>query len=145
MSTKGVGRLHFINGKVDADKYIDILEKKLLPSIHCVLRPSYDKFIFQQDGASCQTAKKTMKWLNTNCIPVLEWPSNSPDLSPIEDVWRIMKKNLRKEPQSTVEGLRTTIQKIWNSITPEQCEYLLKTMHSRVRAVIAAKGDATKF
>jgi len=46
--------------------------------------------MFQQDGARAHTAKV---WLDANIkhyIPPEDWPPNSPDLSPIKNVWSIM-------------------------------------------------------
>lgn len=58
-SAKGVGQLHFIEGTVNAPKYIQILEEHLLTSVPMLT--TFDEFIFQQDGASCHTAKITKK------------------------------------------------------------------------------------
>lgn len=144
MSAKGVGTLHFVNGLVNAQKYIDILRNSLIPSVETLT--GNDEWTFQQDGASCHTAKITKKWLQDNSINVLaDWPSSSPDLSPIENIWGIMKRKLRSDPQRTVDGLKQRITDIWNSITPEYCKKLLDTMPARINAVIKAKGDVTQY
>ncbi|CAH1988583.1 unnamed protein product [Acanthoscelides obtectus] len=80
MSPKGVGKLHFIDGNVDTNKYLEILEDSLIPVMEECLTSGQD-FVFQQDGAACQ-----------NNVPLLEWVSSSPDLSPIETLWHEMKK-----------------------------------------------------
>ncbi|KFM62309.1 Transposable element Tcb1 transposase, partial [Stegodyphus mimosarum] len=57
MSADGIGRLHVIDGTLNARKYIDtILEPKLLPSIRDLF-PNNASFILQQDFAPCHTAK----------------------------------------------------------------------------------------
>ncbi len=43
-------------------------------------------FIFQQDLAPAHTAKSTKSWLNDHGVGVLDWPANSPDLNPIENI-----------------------------------------------------------
>lgn len=52
-----LGKLEFLEGKVNADKYIEVLDKCLLPSVESIFAENED-FIFQQDHAPCHTAKK---------------------------------------------------------------------------------------
>ena len=53
LSVDGTGRLHIINGPLNAKKYIDtILESKLIHSIRGPF-PNNNSFIFQQDSALC--------------------------------------------------------------------------------------------
>ncbi|KAL0829812.1 hypothetical protein ABMA28_003295 [Loxostege sticticalis] len=96
MSAQGVGGMQFVDGSINAARYQNLLEESLLPSIPPLKHQ--DSFIFQQDGASCHTARTTKTWLLAKSIPTIEWPSNSPDLSPIETLWWKMKKVLRKNP-----------------------------------------------
>jgi len=51
------------------------------------------KGVFQHDGARVHTSKATIAWLGANIkhyIPTEDWPPNSQDFSPIENVWSIM-------------------------------------------------------
>lgn len=144
MSARGVGKLHFINGIVNSDKYIDILENSLLPTLE-ESRIAGNEFIFQQDGAACHTSKKSTKWLSENEIPLLKWVSSSPDLSPIETLWHVMKKRLRANPARSVQELRERLQNIWDNFTPEECQNLVNTLPRRIRAVIQNKGDVTQW
>jgi len=60
--------------------------------------------LFQQDGARAHTSKATIAWLDADIkyyIPPEDWPPNSPDLSPTENVWSIMATAVCKIPQIT--------------------------------------------
>lgn len=144
MSAQGVGNLCFINGTVNANKYQDILDQDLLPSVPR-LQTSDGNFTFQQDGASCHTAKRITSWLREHHVPVLKWSANNPDLSPIETLWGKMKKALRTNPAKNLNDLREKIQSVWDNITPEECSSLVETLPSRINAVIKNKGDATQW
>ena len=49
--------------------------------------------IFQQDSAPCQVASVVKKWLNSERIQLLDWPGNSPNLNPIENLWQIKEES----------------------------------------------------
>ena len=57
------------------------------------------------DLAPCHTSKKVTKFFADNDIRVLEWPGNSPDLNPIENLWAIIKQRLRGKDCTTIEKL----------------------------------------
>ncbi len=111
MSSAGVGPLCFFK-TVTAPVYQDILEHFMLPSADQFFKDA--DFIFQQDLAPAHTAKSTKSWLIDHGVGVLDWPANSPDLKPIENIWSIVKRKIRnKRPKHADElkkkpGLHTT-------------------------------------
>ncbi len=68
----------------------DILEHFMLPSSDKLYGD--DDFIFQQNLAPVHTAKSTKSWFNDHGVTVLDWPANSPDLNPIENLWGLSRR-----------------------------------------------------
>ncbi len=67
----------------------------MLPSADQLFKDAH--FIFQQDLAPAHTAKSTKSWLNNHGVGVLDWPANSPDLNPTENIWSIVKRKMRNK------------------------------------------------
>jgi hypothetical protein len=74
------GKLLFIEGTVDAERYIENLSKlgfmEELDEKYGAL-----EWIFQQDGAPCHTCQEAVAWIEENCDLLSDWPANSPDLA----------------------------------------------------------------
>ncbi len=92
MSSVVVGPLGFLKTKVTAPVYQEILEHFVLPSADQLFKDA--DFIFQQDLSPAHTAKSTKSWLNNYGVCVLDWPANSPDLNPIENLRCIVKRKM---------------------------------------------------
>ncbi len=94
MSSAGAGPLCFLKSTVNAAIYQKILEHFMLPSADKLYGDA--DFIFQQDLAPAHTAKGTKSWFNDHGVTVLDWPANSPDLNPIENLWGIVKRKMKR-------------------------------------------------
>ncbi len=109
-SAYGMGSLHVLEGTMNAERYIKVLEQHMLPSWWCLFqgRPC----VFQQDNAKPHTAAITTAWLCSRRVRVLNWLACSPDLSPIEN---IIKWKIHQRPQ-TLQQLETYIRQEWDQI-----------------------------
>ncbi len=143
MSSAGVGPLCFLKSTVNAAIYQEILEHFMLPSADKLYGDA--DFIFQQDLAPAHTAKGTKSWFNDHGVTVLDWPANSPDLNPIENLWGIVKRKMRDTRPNNADDLKATVKETWASIPPQQCHKLITSMPRRIEAVIKAKGAPTKY
>ncbi len=142
-SAKGQAGLFFLekNTTMNADCYINVLDNHLLQFMEiqgCA--------IFQQDGAPAHKAKKVGEWLRGHNITLLDWPGNSPDLNPIENLWAVMKKKVAEKNCSSMEELKSQLKMTWvTDISVELCQNLAMSMPRRIKAVLDNKGYNTKY
>ncbi len=80
MSAAGTGELQFIEGTMITNMYCDILKQSMIPS----LRRLGCRAEFQHDNDPKHTSKTTTALLKTLRVKVMDWPSMSPNLNPIE-------------------------------------------------------------
>ncbi len=141
-SAAGTGRLVAIEGKMNAAKYRDILDENLLQSARDLRLGR--RFTFQQDNDPKHTAKIT-EWLHNNSVTVLEWPSQSPDLNPIEHLWRDLKMSVHQRLPSNLTELERICKEKWQRIPKSRCEKLVASFPKRLMAVLNQKGASTKY
>ena len=145
-SGKGLGPLVKVEGKMNRLDYIQILEKHLLPLINKEFNGK--GYLFQDDNAPVHTAKDVKQWMLTNKVNVLpDWPSQSPDLNPIEHLWSELGRQIRKRPQAikNITELETALQEEWGKISMNQIISLIESMPRRIEAVITSNGWPTKY
>jgi hypothetical protein len=140
-SSAGTGKLVRIDGMMDGAKYREILEGNLFQSF----RDSRlgQRFTIQQDNDPKHTAKATLKWFKGKHLNVLEWPSQIPDLDLIENLWYDLKIAIHQQNPSELKELEQFCLDEWAKIPVARCAKL--TYSKRLAAVIAAKGDSTKY
>ena len=143
ISSKGVSQLKLVNGRMNSKYYQENIMNDIKLQCECVMFPGKE-YIFQQDNAPCHNSASTRAFLRNLDIKRLDWPSNSPDLSPIETVWSIVKRRIGRTPNNKSELWRNA-QRLWYSLKKDELKALYSTMPQRIQAVIKAKGDVTKY
>ena len=81
------------------------------------------------------------KWFVEIGVEELDWPTQSPDLNPIEHLWDELER-LRARPNrpTSVPNLNNGLAAEWKQVTAAMFQHLLGSLPRRVEAVIATKG-----
>ena len=132
--------LHVMEGNYNSDRYCEMLSECLVP----FMEPDWT---FMQDGASIHRSKHTLEWLKQRDVPILEWPANSPDLNPIENLWGILARAVYANGRQfkTKEELKEEILKQWDQIEGTTLLNLINSMPDRIIEVIRGNGKNTKY
>ena len=92
-----------------------------------------------------QVSKMTTALLRKLKVKVMDWPSTSPDLNPIEHLWGILKRKVEERKVSNIHQLRDVIMEEWKRIPAATCAALVNSMPKRVKAVLDNDGGHTKY
>ncbi|KAK3514798.1 hypothetical protein QTP70_032196, partial [Hemibagrus guttatus] len=136
-AASGPGRFAVINGTMNSAVYQKILKENVRPSV-CDLKLKRT-WVLQQDNDPKHTSKSTSEWLKKNKMKTLEWPSQSPDLNPIEMLWHDLKKVVHARKPSNVAELQQFCKDEWAKIPPQRCNRLIASYGKHLIAVVAAK------
>jgi transposase len=148
ISPKGLHKLYiFDKGSINGDCY----RQKIVPLIQEAVQEQQAGSIFQQqtkvmqDNARIHTARATLALFKDSNIELLQWPANSPDLNPIENIWSILKHRVGLHFPTTREEVVTAIQTEWDKITTSDIARCCQSMRERCQAVIDAEGGYTRW
>ena len=75
----------------------------------------------------------------------MNWPAQSPDLNPLENLWDHLKSVVQKKNPHNVKELWTVINAAWNEFPHERLLKLIDSMPNRCKVVIKARGGPTRY
>ena len=98
--------------------------------------------IFQQDGAKSHTSAQTILWLKRRINLLNNWPPNSPDLSPIENVWALMDNYVTQNHPTNINEVKDLCAEYWNHVlTYETINKLCEGFKLRINEMLYRDGS----
>ena len=141
-SSRGVGKLVFIEGMMTGPDYVRILSNNLNESIEMMgIRDT----VFQQDNNPKHILMVAMRYFEEKEITVLNWPAQSPDLNPIETLWGLCKRKMDGFNINNIHEYKRELERIWYAIPPETCYKLCRSFRDRAEVYVRAGGKHTKY
>ena len=134
----GVGHIHRIVGIMDKDMFKQILIHHVRPTLWSLFPEG--NFIFQQDNDPKHKSKICVDYVTRAGWEVLDWPSQSPDLNPIENLWAILDAQLRDRKPQNEEQLYQTLKEGWENLEVSKLTRLVDSMPNRLREVLENDG-----
>ncbi|CEJ05432.1 hypothetical protein RMCBS344292_19373 [Rhizopus microsporus] len=150
----GPGYIVDVGHNMDKFVYLSVLQDDLVKTMAEYIeknpqdRMDFSRFVFMQDNDPKHKSKIVSEWLEKQSFRVMEWPSQSPDLNPIENMWGLLKRRLFKRydrPPAGMNELWERVSAVWYAITAEECQNYIRTMNRRCQAIIDANGGHIDF
>lgn len=139
IKSNGERCIKLFKNNLDSYKYQSIIEETYLPT-------HQEDHVFMQDGAKCHTSRSTMRYFETKGVTVMgDWPAQSPDLNPIENLWAYLKFRLRNYETKNIDQLWTNVCNEFNNIPNSYITKLYDSVPKRLRLCLYNKGWHTKY
>ena len=102
-------------------------------------------FVLLRDNDPKHATKLTKEWFENNGIGTLNWPNQSSDLDPIENLWNTLKAKVYKWNPQNIKQLEELCKEELGKVTLDQCGKLVANYRKRLEAVKQNRGYATKY
>jgi transposase len=144
LSKKGFGRVFWFKNNLNSEFLCHkIYRNALLPSARQHFGQS--QWVLLEDNDLKHRSNYSRTWKSDHQIVTLSWPSHSPDVNPIENLWALLKVKVAQRRPKTLEDLVNAIQNEWNELPSELAYNLMNSMESRVQSLIDSSGDYTLY
>lgn len=137
--------LCFLPKNWNASDLVEVFDKELLPSIKRPKSPSQkQRFVIDNDGRH-QTTQWKQFAQQRHLHPLSPWPSNSPDLNPIENLFAWMKKFVEDEGPTDEDTLKEAITKAFSNIPVHHLAHLIGSLPHRFELTLKSNGARIKY
>jgi transposase len=136
----GRSRIDLFTENMDTDLYIQVLQRTLVPAT----AELKNNWTYLHDRDPKHTSRRAQEWMEANLpnhYTPEQWPSHSPDLNPMENVWSIVGERVARAEPKNLDALKQSIRREWAAaLTDELRHKLVASMPHRLTAVRQSNG-----
>ena len=136
--------LYHIQGNLTGLRYRDeIVRPHIIPTLQAIGQGA----VLQDDNATPHRARVVTHYLQQQQVTRMDWPSRSPDLAPIENLWDILGRRVQENhpPPADVHQLLHLLQQEWFNIPQQTLRNLVHSMRRRCQECLDARGGHTHY
>ncbi|GFW49720.1 putative LOC100569746 [Trichonephila clavipes] len=134
------------NVTVNGDRYRAMITNFFIPELN---NHDVQELWFQQDGATCHTARATIDLLKDTFgdrlisrFGPVNWPPRSWDLTPLDYfLWGYVKSLVYADKPQTLDHLEDNIRRVIADIRPQMLEKVIENWTSRLDYIRASRGS----
>ncbi|GFU59944.1 transposable element Tcb1 transposase [Trichonephila clavipes] len=134
------------NVTVNGDRYRAMITNFFIPELN---NHDVQELWFQQDGATCHTARATIDLLKDTLgdrlisrFGPVNWPPRSCDLTPLDYfLWGYVKSLVYADKPQTLDHLEDNIRRVIADIRPQMLEKVIENWTSRLDYIRASHGS----
>jgi transposase len=124
------------------DYFVDILQHHLVSRASRVFKRDWR---LQQNNDPKHRSGVAKKFISERVPELLEWPSNSPDLNPIENYWTVIKRRVEKRKSENTDELEQHMNEEMRKTKKSFLINFISSVKDRCLAVISSSGERIKF
>ena len=145
-AASGQGYIYIFNENMDAVLMKKILPENLIPSaeLHFSMDPPEQWFLLHDNDKKFKS-NLVQKLMHDSGVTTIDFPPDSPDLNPMENLWATLARAVEKHAADSIEELQDVIESEWKQVGLAHMRTLACSMPSRCAAVIAALGWHTSY
>jgi transposase-like protein len=144
-SANGPGYMALFEGSLDAARLRDIVRDYLIPTYREQFPDAPVRWLLWDNDPGRHMSRLVKNFLHTQAVTCIDFPPYSPDLNPIENLWRDMNLRMQDSLADTKDEMEELVKRTWAATTPEQCSKLARSMPHRIKQVIEREGAYTDY
>jgi transposase len=127
--------------------YVNLILSNHLWDFYLEMSEEKGVVLVMEDGAPSHRSKVAQNFRTENELGTISHPPQSPDMNPIEHVWKRLKTLVNQRPTrpQNLDELWVALQEEWLKIDVEFINSLIESMPRRVAALYTSKGRSTKY